>query len=151
MLAAAALVLLFGTQARRLYMSLAVGSPHHYVGAENRLVGAALRQLVPSDGSVMSWHPAIALYARRDWRVLPYAAFADIVRYADAIDAGYLVLSPYYPGPRLLGESSREHLVIRVPTGAAGVRTWHLDVHDDAGPYLLGTLRPAAAVSSGAQ
>ncbi|MGH7483890.1 MAG: ArnT family glycosyltransferase, partial [Longimicrobiales bacterium] len=55
-LASVLCVLLLGTSARRLYMSLAVGSPHHIVAAENERVGEALAGTIPPDQAVMSWH-----------------------------------------------------------------------------------------------
>jgi 4-amino-4-deoxy-L-arabinose transferase-like glycosyltransferase len=148
-LATVALLLLLGTQARRLYMSIAVGSRHQVVGQANRRVGEALNRSLPSDATVTSWHPAIALYARRDWRVLPRAPFRDIVRYADAADARYLVLSPYYPAPQLLDPTAREHIVIYVPVVSRTVQHWNLDLQRTDAAYVTGTLRPATVPTAG--
>src|SRR5690606_6048763 len=57
--------------ARRLYMSHAMETTHQLLAAENRRAGVALRGVVPEGKTVMSWHPAVAIHARREWRVLP--------------------------------------------------------------------------------
>src|SRR5690606_24493650 len=64
---------LLSTIARWVYMGHAMGSPHHSIGAENREVGKAVAAIIPEEEPLMSWHPAHALYADREWRVLPYA------------------------------------------------------------------------------
>ncbi|HSJ08452.1 MAG TPA: hypothetical protein VK928_01025, partial [Longimicrobiales bacterium] len=141
-IAACVVAVLLGISARRLYLSLSVGSPHHIVGTANAEVGRALQSLVPDDQPVMSWHPAIALYARRDWRVLPAADFAGIVRYSAAIGSRYIVLSPYYPGPRLLGEESADYLVIDAPPETASAGQWTLELSRRDGSLMAGTLKP---------
>jgi hypothetical protein len=94
----------------------------------------------------MSWHPAVALYADRDWRVLPYAPLLDIVRYANAIDARVVVLSAFYPGSQLMKGLERDHLVLHVPREApAATGTWHIDLEDGSESYVLGRLRYSAA------
>lgn len=150
--ATAILVLVFlGTEARWVYFGLRLGSPHHLVGTANRRVGEALRDIVPGEESVMSWHPAIALYARRDWRVLPYAAFDKIVAYANATGTEYIVLSQYYPPQGILGELPREHFVILVPPGSASsARPWQLEFSEESATYVLARLRPAVAAGKSA-
>jgi 4-amino-4-deoxy-L-arabinose transferase-like glycosyltransferase len=125
-LAAVLIVLLLGTQARRLYMSLTVGSPHHLVGAENRRIGETLRETLPAGEPVMSWHPAIALYAGRDWRVLPRASLPEIATYANAIGSEHVVLSAYYPSPMVLDDLEGRHLILHVPPAPAGTVGWQL-------------------------
>jgi 4-amino-4-deoxy-L-arabinose transferase-like glycosyltransferase len=139
-LVAITLILLLGTQARWLYMSLGVGSPHHLAGASNREIGAALRQAMPPGATVMSWHPAIALYAGRDWRVLPHAELDDIVRYALAVRSEHVVISRFYPGPQLAVEAASEHVVIRVPPVPGD--SWTLQLSRGAAPFLYGELMP---------
>lgn len=136
---------LFATDARRLYVSLEAGSPHHLVGAANRRVGEALRQVVPEDESVMSWHPALALYARRDWRVLPHASFDRVVRFANVIHSEYLVLSAYYPSPLPFEQLPREYLVVHVPRDATGVSRWRLEMASDGAAYVYAVVRPASS------
>jgi hypothetical protein len=142
-LAALLIVVLLGTQARRLYMSLAVGSPHHLVGAENRRIGEALREALPPGEPVMSWHPAIALFARRDWRVLPQAEFSDVVRYANATGSTNIVLSAYYPSPLPLDDVPGRHLILRVPPAPAGTREWRLRATQDLAGYVTAKVESA--------
>ncbi|MGH7448574.1 MAG: hypothetical protein ACREK1_03295, partial [Longimicrobiales bacterium] len=144
---------LLGTEARWVYLGVSLGSPHHLVGTANRRMGEALRGIVPPDEPVMSWHPALALYARRDWRVLPHASFDGVVSYANAIDTEYLVISQYYPPQGILGELPREHLVLQVPPGSAAAGgPWQVEFNDAGDTHVFGRLRPAAAVGdSGAE
>lgn len=134
-------LLLLGTSARRLYLSLAVGSPHHIVGAENAAVGQALHQRLEPDAAVMSWHPAVALYARRDWRVLPLEPMDRIIGYAQAQAIPYMVLSVFYP-PDLLDEEGPHYLIVRMPDPDAAARQWRLQMRESEPPWALGELRP---------
>jgi hypothetical protein len=143
--AAILVFILVATEARWVYLGLSLGSPHHLVGTANRRMGEALREIVPADEPVMSWHPAIALYARRDWRVLPYAAFDRVVRYANATGTEYLVISQYYPPQGLLGELPREHVVLHVPHGAAVAGGWQIELSGGSDTHVFGRVRPAAA------
>lgn len=139
-LTAAVALLLLGTAARWLYFSVRLGSPHHLVGAENRRIAESLRSVIPPDAPLMSWHPALALYARRDWRVLPQAELGDVLRYANAIGSEYIVLSPYYPAPITVDGRPRDHVLLRVPPGSAGAEQWDLQFAGSTRPYL--TLTP---------
>ena len=47
----------------------------------------------------MSWHPATAIFARRDWRVLPYTSFDRVIFYARAQGADAVVFSRFEPSP----------------------------------------------------
>ena len=127
LVAGALALVLFATHARRLYFSLAVGSPHHIVAAENAVVGAALREATPPHATVMSWHPAIALFADRDWRVLPLEPMQRIVRYARAQPTPYLVFSVYYP-PELLQAEEPHYLVVRVSAETPTSERWRIEV-----------------------
>jgi 4-amino-4-deoxy-L-arabinose transferase-like glycosyltransferase len=138
-LSGAMAALLFGTQAQWLYLSLSVGSPHHMAGASNREVGALLQRRAAPAASVMSWHPAIALYARRDWRVLPHASFDNIVRYAGVVGTSHVVLSRYYPGPPISDELSSQHVLLHVPATPEGTH-WHLRVDRGEGSFVFAEL-----------
>jgi hypothetical protein len=144
-MAAILVFLLVATEVRWVYLGLSLGSPHHLVGTANRRMGEALREIVPADEPVMSWHPAIALYARRDWRVLPHAAFDKVVRYANATGTEYLVISQYYPPQGLLGELPREHVVLHVPHGAAAAGGWQIELIGGGDTHVFGRVRPTAA------
>lgn len=143
LLAAVALLLLLGTDVRRLHLSLDVGSPHHIVAAQHREVGEVLRRLVPDGEPIMSWIPAIAIHARRDWRVLPHASFPDLVRYAEAVKCGYIVFSVYAPSPLSLEQMPREYLIVRPTPEAAGADQWHIEVTETGEHYAVGWLKPA--------
>ena len=130
-LAATAVVWLLGINGRRLYLSLSLGSPHHIVADQNRAVAEELDALLETDtGPVASWHPAIAVYADRDWRVLPSADFPDMVRYLDAAGADALVLSAYYPPDMGVENLGTRYLVLPVP-----------EARGQAGPWRIGLVR----------
>lgn len=135
-LTAVIMLLLLGTEARWFYFSTLLGSPHHVVGAENRRIGEALQQVIPPDAPIMSYHPALALFAKRDWRVLPQAGFTNVLRYANAIESEYIVLSPYYPTPLRVENNQRDYVLLRVPPGSAGAEQWQLQPADATRPYL---------------
>jgi len=141
LIAGSVTAVLFGICARRLYLSLSLGSPHHTVGAANRAAGTALRDVVPADMPVMSWHPAIALFADRDWRVLPHAPLDAIVRFAAVSGSTHILLSPYYPGPRLLGDDARDQVLLAVPPDAALAPELHVELVRSSGPLTTGTVR----------
>lgn len=74
-------------------------TPLQQVAAARRVVGEYLGAHLPAEARIVSWHPAIAIWAHRDWRVLPYDAFARIVGYARAQDARAVVFSRFEPSP----------------------------------------------------
>jgi hypothetical protein len=122
-----------------------MGSPHHTVGAANHALGDALKAIVPAVEPVMSWHPATALYADREWRVLPYAPFDDIIRYANASRTEYLVLSAFYPGSQLVKGLDRDHLVLHVPPDAPpSPEHWQIEMQSAGSSHVLGRLRYTA-------
>lgn len=132
--------LLFLWNGHRLYSSLREGSPHHLLGAANRELGEALREMVPEDEPVMSWDPSAALYARRDWRVLPYASLPEIVRYAAAVGCEYIVLSRFYPAPPAVRELPENHLVLHVPPAVAASGRWRVEPTGRADGYIAARL-----------
>lgn len=115
-LAAIAVVWLLAINGERLYVSLAYGSPHHVVGAQNRAVAEELDALLGDDeGPIASWHPAIAVFADRDWRVLPHADLPRILRYEAVAGAEAIVLSAYYPPPLGIENLGTRYLIVPVP------------------------------------
>jgi len=113
------IAVLLGTSVRRLYMSVEAGSPHHVLGSGKRLVGDLLRSTTPSEHRVMSWHPAIAVYADRPWCVLPYAGAPEIVRYARWHDCPTLVVSAFHPSPWPVADLGYEYLLLALPPEAS--------------------------------
>ncbi|MFO7894463.1 MAG: hypothetical protein R6U63_12075 [Longimicrobiales bacterium] len=143
LLAGTALVWLLGIDARRLYLSLSLGSPHHIVAEQNRAVAGELDALLEGDdGPVASWHPAIAVYADRDWRVLPYADLPAIVRYLDDADADAMVLSAYYPPDLGVENLNTRYLVLPVPETDGERRPWRLELIRGDTIRALGGLEP---------
>ena len=143
-LALTAVVWLLGIDARRLYLSVSLGSPHHIVADQNRAVAEELDGLLGTEsGPVASWHPAIAVYADRDWRVLPYAGLPEIVRYLDAAGADAMVLSAYYPPDFGVEDLDTRYLVLRVPEADGPPRPWELRLLQGDSIRTLGSLEPA--------
>ncbi len=84
---------------RELVVSWPQTTPLQRVSTARRAVGEYLGAHLPPGESVMSWHPAIAIWARRPWRVLPDAPFDRIARYATRERAGAVVFSRFEPSP----------------------------------------------------
>jgi hypothetical protein len=132
---------LLGTSAVRLGMSLSVGSPHHVVAAENAAVGAAIRDATPDDATVMSFHPAVALFADRDWRVLPLEPLDRIIRYARTQPDPYLVLSVFYP-PEVRPLEEPHYLIVPVPPDLPDSDRWRIEVPRPGTVMAFGELEP---------
>jgi hypothetical protein len=120
--------LLFAGNAHRLYASFHEGSPHHTIGFENRRIGEELREQVPVGNSIMSWDPSVALYAQRDWRVLPYGSLPEIVFYASAIGCEFVVLSRLYPAPSLVQQVPANHLLLHIPPSTSLDGDWRVEL-----------------------
>ncbi|HEX7052146.1 MAG TPA: glycosyltransferase family 39 protein [Longimicrobiales bacterium] len=109
-------VVLFGDDVRQLYLGLAVGSAQQIAAAHNRRAADVLEDVIPRDEPIVSWHPALAVYARRDWRVRPRATFGETVRYAAANGYRYVVFSVIYPLPSAIERMPHEYMVVEVPS-----------------------------------
>lgn len=140
--AATLALVMVGVSMRRLYLSAAVGSPHHIVGAENAEVGRRLAGSMPVDGTIMSWHPALALYAERDWRVLPFAPMDRIVRYARLQPGAHVLLSVFYPPPILQGENAPHYLVVPIPADLPDAPTYRIGISGEADLLARGVIAP---------
>lgn len=128
-LAGIAILWLLAIDGQRLYVSLVYGSPHHIVAAQNRGVAEELDVLLAErPGPVASWHPAIAVYADRDWRVVPFAPLGEVIRYAQAAGADGIVLSAYYPPDVGVERLDTRYLVMPVPRGGTLEAGWRLEV-----------------------
>lgn len=148
-LAAVTVVWLLGINARRLQLSVSVGSPHHIMFEQNRAVAESLDALGPSaDGPVMSWHPALAVYADRDWRVLPHATLPEILRYGQAAGAGVTVLSAYYPPDLKIERLDTRYLVLPLPAGPP-TEAWDLRLEEGDSILRVGTLKPIDPAADG--
>lgn len=130
---------------RWAYLAWVVGSPHHLVARENRAVGRVVAERTDPATTVMSWHPGIALYARRDWRVLPYEPLPQVVRYGAARGIDVAILSAYYPGPMDIENLPKRYLVLRLPADTAVRARWRIEWEGEAEHALLGRLAPDRA------
>ncbi|HEX6939666.1 MAG TPA: glycosyltransferase family 39 protein [Longimicrobiales bacterium] len=127
---------------RRLYLSRSMETTHQLLAAENRRAGEVLRGIVPEGKTVMSWHPAVALHARREWRVLPMASLPAIIRYAGASGADYVVFSDFYPSPIPAERAPGAYLVVHVPPAAASAEAWRIQVTGVRGNVAISELIP---------
>jgi 4-amino-4-deoxy-L-arabinose transferase-like glycosyltransferase len=139
--AALAVVLAVPT-ARDLAHSWNGDTPLQQLAAARRAVGEYLGAHLPADARIVSWHPAIALYARRDWRVLPYDSFGRITRYALAQSAAIVVMSRFEPSP--LKNPPRAFTAVLIDPGSAPPgEELHLDPVDQTPLLFVGRLARA--------
>lgn len=140
-LAAVALAWLLGIHAQRLYLSLSAGSPHHVVGEHNRRVAEELDALLgDDDGPVMSWHPALAVFADRGWRPMPLADFPGIIRFAGAAGAEVIIASAYYPPDLGVEGLDTRYLLLPVPEGSERLGAWSMRIERADSLRALGRL-----------
>ncbi len=119
-------------------------TPLQQVASAQRAVGEYLARHLPADARVMSWHPAVALWARRDWRVLPWDSFARIAGYAVHEGAAAIVRSRFEPSP--IPRPPRAFTVIlpgAVPADGAEIRLEPVDETPLLFVGRLGAGRPA--------
>ena len=141
LLVGALVVSLLGTSLLRLTLSLVYGSPHHIVAAQNATVGEVIARTSPADATVVSFHPALALYADRDWRVLPLEPMDRIVRYARTQPTALLVLSVFYP-PEVRPLEEPHYLIVPVRPDLPEGRAWRIEVPRAAEVFAFGELTP---------
>jgi len=94
--AVVALVLAVPT-ARDVARSWTQQTPLQQIASARRGVGEHLERNLPPEGKIVSLNPAVAIWAHREWRVLPYADLDRIVGYAQAQGAGTIVFSTFDP------------------------------------------------------
>ena len=111
------------------------------MGAQNAEVGEAIQEETPEDATVMSFHPALALFADRDWRVLPLEPMDRIVRYARTQPNPYMVLSVFYP-PELRPAEEPHYLIVPVPRELPESDRWRIDIPQASTVYDFGELVP---------
>ncbi len=119
-------------------------TPLQQAAAARRAVGAYLGAHLDSADRIVSWHPALAVWAKRDWRVLPYDSLAPIVRYARAQQARVLVFSTFDPSP--LRDPPRAFTVVLLDAGSgSGHGDIRLEQVDATPLVLVGRLAPDSA------
>lgn len=100
MLVPAAIVLVLAVPTLRdVTRAWAGATPAQQIANGRRAVGEYLSRNLPPDGRIVSWHPAVAIWAHREWRVLPYDDLERIVGYAQTQGAGTIVFSVFDPSP----------------------------------------------------
>jgi len=118
-------------------------APLQQLAGAQRAVGALLGSRLPADALVMSWHPALAIWSGRNWRVLPDEPLGRVVPYARAIGVSAIVFSRFQPSP--LADPPRPFTVLlvddttRVPS-SGNVR---LAAVEDTPLMLVARLAPA--------
>jgi len=114
-------------------------TPLQQLATARRAVGEYLGGHLESDARIVSWHPAIAIFARRDWRVLPYDSFGRIARYAQAQSAAIVVMSRFEPSP--LRNPPRAFTAVLLDPGSAPPgEEIHLDPVDQTPLLFVGRL-----------
>jgi len=98
-LPAAIALLLIAPAIRDLLRSRAQTTPLQQVATAQRTVGEYLDRHLPPGGIVMSFHPAVAIWANRPWRVLPDDSFDRNMAYARVESAFAVVFSRFGPSP----------------------------------------------------
>ena len=117
---AAIALLLIAPTIRDLLRSRAQSTPLQQVATAQRTVGEYLDRHLPPGSIVMSFHPAVAIWANRPWRVLPDDSFERIVAYARVEGASVIVFSRFGPSP--IPHPPRAFTII-LPGSAASVAT----------------------------
>jgi hypothetical protein len=114
------------------------------VATASRLVGEYLGAHTAPGDRLVSWHPAVAIWARRDWRVLPFAPFDRIITYVRAQGARTVVFSRFDPSP--LRSPPRAFTAVLLDSASVGGgASIHLDQVDVTPQLFVGRLRPAAS------
>ncbi len=113
-------------------------TPLQQVATARRVVGAYLDGHLPADGEVMSWHPAVAIWARRAWRVLPYDSFERIATYARREGAAAIVFSRFEPSP--IPRPPRAFTIVLPGAGAVAGSTVQLEPVDETPLLFVGRL-----------
>src|SRR5204862_387476 len=92
---------------------------------------------------IVSWHPAVAIWARRDWRVLPYAAMGPVVHYTRAQGARAVVFSTFDPSPLRAPPRAFTVLLVDSTSDASGPSV-HIDPVESTPLVFVGRLAPPA-------
>jgi hypothetical protein len=114
-------------------------APLQQVATATRIVGSYLGTHLDPNERIVSWHPAVAIWARRDWRVLPYAPLDPIVTYTRAQGARIIVFSRFDPSPLKDPPRAFTAMLVDSSSGAAGGGI-HLDQIDVTPQLFVGRL-----------
>jgi hypothetical protein len=116
-------------------------TPLQQLATARRIVGEYLGAHLGPEARIVSWHPATAVFARREWRVLPYESFERIIFYARAQQADVVVFTRFEPSP--LRAPPRAFTAVLLDGGqAAAVGPVTLDQVDVTPALFVGRLAP---------
>lgn len=120
-------------------------TPLQQVASGRRAVGEYLASHLPADAVVMSWHPAVAIWAGRPWRVLPYESFERITAYARRVHVAAIVFSRFEPSP--IRQPPRAFTIVlpSADTISAGAASVQLVPMDETPLLFVGRLAGAGA------
>ena len=112
---AAALVIagLLGLTLSQLVLARRQPAELEYAGAIRRM-GEAISRTLPPEEPIMTWHPALAYYADRPWRVMPSASLARIASYAARRNVRYLVFETAVSGPPPGGDPATPFSLVQI-------------------------------------
>jgi 4-amino-4-deoxy-L-arabinose transferase-like glycosyltransferase len=113
------------------------------VATARRTVGEYLARHLPEGAVVMSFHPAVAIWADRSWRVLPSDSFQRIAAYAEVEHAAAVVFSRFEPSP--IQRPPRAFTIILMAGGAASAPTVQLEPVDETPLLFVGRLGNGAS------
>lgn len=143
-LVAAAALVLVAPAVRDLVRAWPQTTALQQVATARRVVGEYLARHLPSDSLVMSWHPAVAIWASRAWRVLPYASFERTVAYARAQRVSAIVFSRFEPSP--IRQPPRAFTIVLPGDGPASGANVQLQPVDETPLLFVGRLARAAGM-----
>ncbi|HEX6058629.1 MAG TPA: glycosyltransferase family 39 protein [Gemmatimonadaceae bacterium] len=143
-LAAAGAAVLVAPAVRDYVRAMASAQPLQQVASSQRAVAHLLDQNLPADAIVASWHPAVAYFADREWRVLPYEPIDRVLVYARAQQVSAIVLSRFEPSP--LADPHPFQVLLLDPAGPApDVRAPHLGTVEETPLVVVRRVLPAEA------
>ena len=108
------------------------------VATARRAVGEYLARHLSPGAIVMSFHPGVAIWANRPWRVLPSDTFQRIAAYAELEHADAVVFSRFEPSP--IPQPPRAFTIILLAGGAASGPTVQLQPVDETPLLFVGRL-----------
>ena len=108
------------------------------VATARRDVGEYLARHLSAGEIVMSFHPAVAIWADRPWRVLPSDSFERIAAYAEREHAAAVVFSRFEPSP--IQRPPRAFTIVLLAGGAASAPTVQLQQVDETPRLFVGRL-----------
>ena len=145
-LAALVAVALIAPTVRDVVRAWPQTTPLQQVATGRRAVGEYLARHLPPDSIVMSWHPAIAVWASRPWRVLPYASFERIAAYARSEQAAAIVFSRFEPSP--IPQPPRAFTIVLPGSGGGAGARVEVQPVDETPLLFVGRLAPAPQPAS---